>query len=120
MMHYKVDNGINIGIAIPKITNDNLFSLITEDYTVYKKIPPEIQGMYNIMFHAIYSCLMQVNEYESRSKAYKELSSFLTYIKENTGVIFEIKIEAGRTLSVVRKEKSKKLAKVINSLRRVA
>lgn len=119
-MHYKVDNGSNIGIAIPIITNDNLFSAITEDYTVYKTIPNELQRSYNIMFHAIYSCLMQVNEYESRSKALKELLSFLSYIKENTNIIFEVKLEEGKKFSVVRKEKSKKLAKVINSLRRVA
>ena len=72
------------------------------------------------MFHAIYSCLMQVNDYESRSKAYKELFAFLIYIKENTGMIFEIKLEEGRKLSVVKKQKSKTLTKVINSLRRAA
>ena len=119
-MHYKVNNEGNIGIGLSRPSHDNLFSAITEDYTVFFNISNELQRSYNIMFHAVYSCLMKVNEYESRSKAYKELLSFLTYIKENTGVIFEIKIEAGRTLSVVRREKSKKLTKVINSLRRAA
>jgi hypothetical protein len=120
MMHYKVNNESNIGIGLSKPSNDNLFSDITEDYTVYFNIPNELQRSYNIMFNAIYSCLMQVNEYESRSKAYKELSSFLSFIKTNTNAYFEIKIEEGRKFSVIRREKPKKLTKVINSLRRVA
>jgi hypothetical protein len=119
MMHYKVDNGSNV-VGLPKPSHDNLFSEITEDYNLYKKLPRELQESYNIMFHAVYSCLMQVNEYESKSKAYKELFAFLTYIKENTGVYFEITKEEGRKFSVIRKEKPKRLTKVINSLRRAA
>lgn len=119
-MHYKVDNGNNIGVSLSKPTHDNLFSAITEDYTAYKRIPNELQRSYNIMFHAIYSCMMKVNEYDSRSSAYKELFAFLEYIKENAGVYFEIKVEKDRKLSVIRREKPKRLRKVINSLRQVA
>ena len=120
MMHYKINNENNISVALPVISHDNLFSIITEDYNAYKRIPNELQRSYNIMFHAIYSCMMKVNEYDSRSGAYKELFAFLEYIKENAGVYFEIKVEKDRKLSVIRREKPKRLRKVINSLRQVA
>lgn len=119
-MHYRINNENNICVALSVISNDNLFSMITEDYNAYKRIPSELQRSYNIMFHAVYSCMMKVNEYESRSSAYKELYSFLEYIKENAGVYFEIKVEKDRKLSVIRREKPKRLRKVINSLRRAA
>jgi hypothetical protein len=63
---------------------------------------------------------MKVNEYDSRSGAYKELYAFLNYVKEVTKVYFEIKVEKDRKLSVIRREKPKTLSKVVNSLRHVA
>ncbi len=67
-----------------------IMNLIMEDYTNYFKASEYLQGRYEVCLQAIYSCLGKVNNMDSRTLGYKELSNFLDTIKRKTGITMKI------------------------------
>lgn len=120
MLKYKIT--FNNEISGNKSLGENVswFNVITIDYNKYKELPEELKNNYNFIFHAIYSCLTKINYDQDRLNAYKELSAFLHYISENTGLHMKIIKESSTYYSVVRKDKPKVLKKLYKKYKAVA
>ena len=120
MLKYKITFNDEISGVKNLGNNISWFNVITDDYTKYKELPDDLKNNYNFIFHAIYSCLTKVNYDKDRLEAYRELSSFLHYISENTGIHMKIIKESNMYYTVVRKDKPKVLRKLYKKYKEAA
>lgn len=120
MLKYKIT--LNSEISGIRNLDENIgwYKLITDDYNRYKELPSKLKNNYNFIFHSIYSCLNKVNYNKDRLEAYKELSNFLHYISDNTGIHMKIIKESSMYYSVVRKDKPKVLRKLYKKYKEAA
>jgi hypothetical protein len=88
---YKID-----GKPIDCILLDNyddyshMLSLVTKDYHYYFKASLRLQENYPFALQSIYSCLGTINNNENRTEAYRELSKFLSAIRDKANLNMEI------------------------------
>lgn len=98
-----------IGDASESIYNigdfNYMLELVMENYRNYFKASTYLQSRYDFSLQAIYSCLSEVNNKESRLEAYKELAKFLEEVKKRAG--FDMQIIKGEKLSVKERPKIK-------------
>lgn len=103
MLVYKIEDAKE---SIYNIDDFNyMLELVMENYKNYFKASAYLQSRYDFSLQAIYSCLSEVNNKESRLEAYRELARFLDEVKKRAG--FDMQIIKGEKLFVKEKPKVK-------------